>query len=350
MTMDNNVKLDTRGVLQNAIPDTKISEDYVYDILQRLVPGADVENVKKKFIIKKTNKGFFSTVIVIELTQNLTIGEHNLDVGTHLALKIPNDSEHKGTFIHEYKMLRLASVTGFTPYPLGQDEQSRAILMFYKEGKALLSNEDYDYKTLRNMIYQIAKAVDTLFTNGIIHCDPSMGNILQTESGVLILDFGASVSITDFDPHFLEISSNIRPFGVTTGQVIPLLGLIFDSEYYNSKFRMALTTNNASFFNRYKAFMTLVWALHLFNVMLGTKGTESLENFSIPLISYNGITCTVNSNASKFIAKRFNLSETNVKAWLQNIADFANEIVNLESSSWSFTVQSILSGLFFVEG
>lgn len=351
MTMGNQILPSTKRLSQKNIPGTEINADYLYDILSRLIPNINSPDIRSKLDIEEIiSRGFYSTVIIIKLKESLTIGEHNLAKGVQLVLKTPKDSEHKGAFIHEYKMLKLASITGFTPFPFAQDEESRAILMSYQKGNELLSHEDYNYSALRGKIHKIAEAVDTLFAYGIIHCDPSMGNILQTERGILILDFGASVSERDLNPHFFEISSNIRPFGVISGQVTQLLDFIFDSTYYNSYFRMALASNNISFFGRYKAFMTLVWALHLFNALLGTKGLASLENWCIPLINFNGIACSVNSNATKFIAEKFNLPETHIEAWLKNIADFANEIINLQSSNWSFTVQSILSGLFFVEG
>src|SRR5437867_301293 len=113
-------------------------------------------------------------------------------LGRRVALKVLN-VEFTDRFIREAKAVGALNHPNIcTLYDIGPNY----LVMEYVEGNPLRG--PLPLETAREYAVQIVDALDAAHRKGIVHRDLKPGNILRTESGIKLLDFGlAKVVATD---------------------------------------------------------------------------------------------------------------------------------------------------------
>jgi serine/threonine protein kinase/tetratricopeptide (TPR) repeat protein len=132
-------------------------------------------------------------------------------LGRRVALKVLN-VEFTDRFIREAKAVGALNHPNIcTLYDIGPNY----LVMEYVEGSPLRG--PLPLETAREFAVQIVDALDAAHRKGIVHRDLKPGNILRTESGIKLLDFGlAKVVATDPDAE-TEVLQFETQAGVTLG-------------------------------------------------------------------------------------------------------------------------------------
>ncbi|MDA4128003.1 MAG: KEOPS complex kinase/ATPase Bud32 [Thaumarchaeota archaeon] len=122
-------------------------------------------------------------------------------------LKVLDDAVRTRRTAHEALMLREAKRVGVrTPYLYHVDTKGAVIIMEYLKGARLKDRASGMSRAGVSAVFgEVGTMVGTLHSSGIMHGDVTTSNLLETSSGLAMIDFGLSTHTQRIEDHAVDL-------------------------------------------------------------------------------------------------------------------------------------------------